>query len=82
MYYYSVNYKTVPSTLSPELQKEIGNDYETIFLFGHQNKLNNKEIKYALESYLNDNKLNYTELIITHRKEISEEEYASSTQYS
>jgi hypothetical protein len=83
MYYYSVSYKTYPSTLLTEIQNDIGNaDAEMFFLFGHQNKLNEEQIKYALESYLNNNKIEYTTLIISNSKQISEKEYNDSTQYS
>ena len=55
MHYYSVYYITKPSTLSPAVHIEIGSsEYEQIFLFGHTLRLNDKQIRYALESYLKD----------------------------
>jgi hypothetical protein len=82
MYYYSVSYKTIPSTVLPEIEKEVGEEYEMFFLFGYQNRLNDEQINYALESYLCDNKIIYTELIIIKRNEITEQEYIDRTQYT
>jgi hypothetical protein len=86
MYYYSISYRTSPSTfpsaIPPEIQKEIGDDYKSTFLFGHQNKLKGDEFQFALESYLHDNKVYYNELAIIETKEITEKEYIDSTQYT
>jgi len=46
MIYYSVFYKTIPSTLPPKIEIEsLGDNYETGFLFGRPNKLSNEEIR-------------------------------------
>lgn len=47
MRYYSVSYKTLPSTLTAEIQHEVGINYESIFLFELQNKLNEDKINDA-----------------------------------
>jgi len=50
-------------------------------LLGHSEKLNDREIEFALKSYLKENKVSYTELIIIQSKEITEQEYIDRTQY-
>jgi hypothetical protein len=86
MYYYSVDYKTnppnIPADLKDEIERGLIRDFESGFLFGHQNKLNDAGIKIALESYLKNNKIYFTELIITKSEEITEEEYIGRTRYS
>ena len=86
MHYYSVYYKTNPPNISPDLQKELEmgmiKDFESGFLFMHPNKLNDAAIRFAVESYLKDNKMTYTELTITKGEEITEKEFKSRTQYS
>ena len=84
MYYYSVDYKTIPSVLPQYLQAEIGlaSEYEMSFLFKHQNKLDEEGISNAFESNLKDNKINYTELVIIKSKEITEQGFTDRTQYT
>jgi hypothetical protein len=83
MYYYSIFYKTNPSTLLLDVDGKVkGKNYETGFLFGHQNKLTDAGIKAVLESHLKNSKIDYTELIITESEEITEQDYLGRTQYS
>jgi len=57
-------------------------EIQEIFLFGHSSQLNDKEIEFALESYLKDNGILYKQLLITEKKEITAQEYTDRTQYS
>jgi hypothetical protein len=83
MIYYSVFYKTIPSTLPLKVETELlGDDYETGLLFGRPNKLSKEDIRDVIKLYLKENKIDYTELIITESKEITEKEYIDRTQYS
>ena len=82
MRYYSVSYKTLPSTMPEEIKNEVGINYESIFLFEHQKKLNEDEIKVVLSSFFKDKNIFFTQLEITGSKEISEKEYLESTQYN
>ncbi|HZW66911.1 MAG TPA: hypothetical protein VFF23_14550 [Hanamia sp.] len=80
-YYYSICYKTNPSSLSPEIEKEIGNDYRQYLLLKRQNKLDDSDIENALLLYLKQKKIEYKELIILEIRGISEQEYIDRTQY-